>query len=288
MSLCPFQRFSFCFFEYMRLEPQSRNDFQVKIQGLEQSYAGLIKNKDFKYFFHLNQRPSLTNTTRTLVIWLNGGPGCSSMDGFYLENGPFRFKDSKLTPNKYSWHLLSDILYVDQPSGTGYSSGEAVTDMLKLTNNFDIFFKDFAEIFKEYNECEIYLAGESFAGTYIPYIATSMLKNNISLKGAMLGNSWIAPKYQYPAWLEFAKQKNIVKGEYLNRLELQKIKCQMEMDLYPNLVHYQDCESMMQFITQSSMDGGKNCINKYDYTIHDEDGSGACGDKWPPGLMDLK
>jgi carboxypeptidase D len=221
------------------------------------------------------------------VIWLNGGPGCSSMDGFYLENGPVRFKESKLLPNKYSWHLLTDIVYVDQPSGTGYSSGKQVTDMKKLTDNFDLFFTDFLSIFREYTEFEIYLAGESFAGIYIPYIATSMLKNNINLKGAMVGNGWIEPKYQYPAWLEFSKQKNIVKGEYLSRLETQMIKCQLDMDLHPNLAHYQDCENMMQFITQSSMDGGQKCINKYDYTIHDDDFSGACGDTWPPGLKDL-
>jgi carboxypeptidase C (cathepsin A) len=53
---------------------------------------------------------------------MNGGPGCSSMDGLFLENGPFKLDDQlALHLNPHSWHHLADVLYIDQPVGTGLS-----------------------------------------------------------------------------------------------------------------------------------------------------------------------
>ena len=67
--------------------------------------------------------------TDPLIIWLQGGPGCSSMLGLYIENGPFNYRyDSEnilepfeLTPNEYSWNNNANVMYVDQPLGTGFS-----------------------------------------------------------------------------------------------------------------------------------------------------------------------
>ena len=56
------------------------------------------------------------------MIWLNGGPGCSSMDGALMEVGPYRVtEDQKLIENKGSWHEFANLLFVDQPVGTGFS-----------------------------------------------------------------------------------------------------------------------------------------------------------------------
>lgn len=89
-----------------------------------------------KYFFYWLFAPdtggddsTLNNKTSTapLIIWLNGGPGCSSMDGLFLENGPLRFvKDEngnfQLKPAPHSWHKApAYTLYIDQPVGTGLS-----------------------------------------------------------------------------------------------------------------------------------------------------------------------
>lgn len=64
-----------------------------------------------------------------LVIWLQGGPGCSSMLGLYTENGPFNFHFDKenirqpfqLENNPFSWNNEANVMYVDQPLGTGFS-----------------------------------------------------------------------------------------------------------------------------------------------------------------------
>jgi len=55
-------------------------------------------------------------------VWLTGGPGCSSMLALFYENGPYNIKkDLSLTINPYSWNSFANLLFVDQPVGTGFS-----------------------------------------------------------------------------------------------------------------------------------------------------------------------
>lgn len=73
-----------------------------------------------------------------LVAWLNGGPGCSSMIGLFQENGPCMFPiagnqtDSSAGDdddggggepifNPYSYNNHANVVYIDQPVGTGFS-----------------------------------------------------------------------------------------------------------------------------------------------------------------------
>ena len=58
-----------------------------------------------------------------LVVWFNGGPGCSSMLGFLQENGPYVMEDgqSNFHRNEYSWNLNANVLYIESPAGVGFS-----------------------------------------------------------------------------------------------------------------------------------------------------------------------
>lgn len=66
-----------------------------------------------------------------LVLWMTGGPGCSSEVALFFENGPFVINDDNetLSWNPYGWDLASNIIYVDQPVGTGFSYSKDPRDV---------------------------------------------------------------------------------------------------------------------------------------------------------------
>lgn len=130
----------------------------------------------FFWFFPPGPEGSLDD----LIFWTNGGPGCSSLEGMFQENGPFTwdYGQARPTQNQWSWTNLSSVLYVDQPVGTGFSVGEP-----NAMNEDDVatqlvgFLQQFLEIFSELKGKKFYLTGESYAGVYIPYIANFIYEN---------------------------------------------------------------------------------------------------------------
>ncbi|XP_021761754.1 serine carboxypeptidase-like 20 [Chenopodium quinoa] len=102
----------------------------------------------FYYFVESERNPAKD----PVVLWLNGGPGCSSLGGLVYEHGPFNFEASgpissedlpKLHPNPYSWSKVSNIIYLDSPVGTGFSfsrnTSDYITGDLKTAKNTHIF-----------------------------------------------------------------------------------------------------------------------------------------------------
>jgi len=112
-----------------------------------------------------------------LVVWTNGGPGCSSLEAFFQENGRFTWQPGTYAPvrNQYAWSNLSNILFIEQPVGTGFSTGEVTAtteeeiaqDVVKFLKNFEITFG--------ISNYSIYVSGESYAGRYVPYISAAIL-----------------------------------------------------------------------------------------------------------------
>ena len=108
--------------------------------------------------------------TNTRLVWLNGGPGCSSMQGLFSENGPISFTGNLSTPipNPYSWTKLANVLYIDQPVGTGYSTGSSqATDNNQVVQEFYAWLKSFYNVFPSLKTNNTYLMGESYAGIYV-------------------------------------------------------------------------------------------------------------------------
>ncbi|OOQ82808.1 Carboxypeptidase cpdS [Penicillium brasilianum] len=161
-----------------------------------ESYAGLLSNAPhgesslfFWFFPSTNQ-----DAKKEITIWLNGGPGCSSLDGLLQENGPFLWQSGTYAPvrNPYSWSNLTNIVYIDQPAGTGLSPGPAtVQNEIDVSNQFNDFWKRFIQTFSMQGY-KIYITGESYAGQYIPYLASGMLDQNdtthFNLKGIQIND----------------------------------------------------------------------------------------------------
>ena len=88
-------------------------------------------------------------STDPLVLWLNGGPGCSSLGGFLGELGPFYVeKDLKLGLNKYSWNKKANMLFLEAPYGVGFSKSSnpaPYTDEKTAEDSLQFLIKFFAE-----------------------------------------------------------------------------------------------------------------------------------------------
>ncbi|KAJ7089592.1 putative serine carboxypeptidase [Mycena epipterygia] len=158
---------------------------------LGESYAGRLPitspnvtnataNELFFWFF-----PSANElASNEIVIWLNGGPGCSSMDGLFQENGPFQWQSGTHAPqpNPFAWTNLTNMVWIDQPLGTGLSlaapgAPAQIKDETDVARDFAGFWKNFIETF-EMQGFDVYFTGESYAGQYIPYISSYFLDQN--------------------------------------------------------------------------------------------------------------
>ncbi|XP_038708605.1 serine carboxypeptidase-like 20 [Tripterygium wilfordii] len=171
-------------------------------------YSGyVLKDMRLFYYFIVSERQPETDP---VVLWLNGGPGCSSFDGFIYEHGPFNFKDGissgslpRLHLNPYSWSKVSNIIYLDSPVGVGLSYSKHKTkykndDIINALDTHMFLIKWF-ELYPEFVENPFYISGESYAGVYIPTLASEIAEGiengfepKINFKGYMIGNGVVA------------------------------------------------------------------------------------------------
>ncbi|KAH6774588.1 serine carboxypeptidase-like 25 [Perilla frutescens var. frutescens] len=145
------------------------------------------------------QQPS----SKPLVIWLNGGPGCSSVGyGASEEIGPFRISktSSGLYLNKFAWNRLANLLFLETPAGVGFSYSNRSSDLFdtgdrRTAKDSLQFLVRWLDRFPRYKNREIYLTGESYAGHYVPQLAREIVnynanaKHKINIKGFMVGNA---------------------------------------------------------------------------------------------------
>ena len=108
---------------------------------------------------------------------MDGGPGCSSLGGLLTENGPFIWEAGTFAPvqNPYTWVNLTNMLWIEQPVGVGFSQGVPnITNELELGLEFIGFYKSFVDAFQVHGN-PVYVTGESYAGYYVPYIADAFI-----------------------------------------------------------------------------------------------------------------
>jgi cathepsin A (carboxypeptidase C) len=154
-----------------------------------------------------------------LLLWLNGGPGCSSFFGAFAENGPLLItltSPVNVTSNPYSWNNEFDIIYVDSPSGTGFSKlyADQCNDTNCTVKDIYVFLNKFFLEHTDYLGIDLYLAGESYAAHYIPVLAEYILKQNttllFNLKGVAIGDGWFDGVSQMFGYSLFAYEKRLI------------------------------------------------------------------------------
>lgn len=128
-------------------------------------------------------------------VRLNGGPGCSSLNGLLQENGPFLWEPGTFGPtlNPYSFTNLTNFVWIEQPVRVGYTQGTPnITDEVQLAQEFAGFWRNFIDTFEMQNY-EVYVTGESYGGFYVPYISDNFLSSNDSTYYNLKGNLIIDP-----------------------------------------------------------------------------------------------
>ncbi|EAW09791.1 putative carboxypeptidase Y [Aspergillus clavatus NRRL 1] len=160
------------------------------------------KHVFFWYFDSLNDP-----RTDPLTLWLTGGPGVSSLVGLMLEVGPCRINKGgeNTRRNPHSWTRNSSMIFVDQPVGTGLSYVDSQTEVptsSKIAAEDMYIFLEIlmTEVFPERRQNPFHIAGESFAGHYIPTLSREILRQNqvaeavkIPLQSILIGNGYVSP-----------------------------------------------------------------------------------------------
>jgi len=153
-------------------------------------------NRELFYWFAPAEE---TPETAPLVVWFTGGPGCSGLLALLEENGPLHIDPvtGGLKRNDWSWTRVANVLWLEQPAGVGFSYSDNPADYntsdTKAASDNYIFLQNWLQAFPQYQGRELWITGESYAGTYVPTLVYNILTgadNGLSkqLKGFMLGN----------------------------------------------------------------------------------------------------
>lgn len=161
--------------------------------------------------------------TDPLVLWLNGGPGCSSLLGWIMELGPMLMAANSKTAvkNEYTWNKIANVVYLESPAGVGFSTADSEQDLISddeisAADNLQALISFFKK-FPEYEDRPFFIAGESYSGIYVPRLASLLIKNKIpyiNLQGILVGNGvtdWSVDTE--PAFTPFAYQHGIFSYE---------------------------------------------------------------------------
>ena len=161
------------------------------------------QNKEYFYWFFESRNDPANDPT---VMWLTGGPGCSSMMALLTENGPCWVQsDGTTTHNEFSWNEKANVVWVDQPPGTGFSKGDYDHDEAGVGKDMYLFLQALFQEFPQYNK-RFFVTGESYAGHYVPAVTHEIWKRNknlesgfvtINMEGFAIGNGLTAPEIQY-------------------------------------------------------------------------------------------
>ncbi|GAX76677.1 hypothetical protein CEUSTIGMA_g4123.t1 [Chlamydomonas eustigma] len=145
-------------------------------------------NSDMFYAYY-EAREAAGNISKTpIVLWLQGGPGCSSLFGMLYINGPYFVNEDDLTlrENPGSWNRLYGMLFIEQPIGTGFSRvGQLRIPTNELEVARDLFqgLQSFYRAFPDFLDRPLIITGESYAGKYVPSISHYILQLDAITRG---------------------------------------------------------------------------------------------------------
>ncbi|CAI8585068.1 unnamed protein product [Vicia faba] len=232
-----------------------------------------VDNRNKKSLFFYFVEAQNYAASKPLVLWLNGGPGCSSLGvGAFSENGPFRPKGQALVRNQFSWNTEANMLYLESPIGVGFSysndtsSYEGVNDKITARDNL-IFLQNWFVKFPEYRNRSLFIVGESYAGHYVPQLAELMLQFNkkeklFNLKGIALGNPVLEYATDFNSRAEFFWSHGLISDSTFKMFTSVCNYSRYVREYYNGAVSPL-CSSVMSRVTTET----SRFVDKYDVTL---------------------
>lgn len=253
----------------------SSEDEIVWLPGLTQNlpfkqYSGYLNGSDGTsrlFYWLVESQRSPQNDP--LLLWLNGGPGCSSLSGLTAENGPIFIRDDMtvgIRPAIHAWNGFANILYLESPAGVGYSYSSntykaTLNDDATADNNFAAI-KHFFTKFPQYSNRPFFITGESYAGVYIPTLAQRVVgDSSINLIGLAIGNGILDYNINSKTIISYANYHGILGPTLWANLQQACCSgphCQYTAPYPPN------CHSHVSKALQKIYSGGLNAYNYYD------------------------
>jgi len=234
----------------------------------------------YHYWFFPREENIVAGGDEPFVVWFNGGPGCSSIVGVMLENGPFQFdiqreelNREQLNPSR--WSKFANMLYIDSPLGAGFSHYNGTVNDIPNTAQatmediylcLQLFFKN--EQFRGYRENRLYLSGESYGAKYVLHLGSIIDRENekgndgsvhLNLHGLMMFNGWVYSEIQHRVYIEYAYLNGMIDYKYYVEANTQMQHC---MQLFANQQYEQaarNCSSLYFGI----LDGGDRLPNSF-------------------------
>lgn len=222
-------------FEGYSLDIKKNHPESLGLDSVEQ-YTGYLNvdqlDKHF-FFWFFESRSDPKNDP--VILWLNGGPGCSSSTGLFFELGPSSI-NATIQPefNPYSWNSKANVIFLDQPVGVGYSytGGDEIKSTAAAAKDFFVFLELFFQKFPEFKGNKFHIAGESYAGHYIPSFASEILNNadrSFELSSVLIGNGITDPLVQYKYYRPMAcgegGYKSVLTPEVCDQMDKDYPKC---------------------------------------------------------------
>uniref|UniRef100_A0A914X2X7 Carboxypeptidase n=1 Tax=Plectus sambesii TaxID=2011161 RepID=A0A914X2X7_9BILA len=197
-------------------------DLVVNLPGLTYTlnfkhYSGYLNASPGNYLHYWLVESQSAPSSDPLILWLNGGPGCSSLGGFLTEHGPFHPNPDGTTlfENVYSWNKKANVLYLEGPRNVGFSyqntsiNKDTVYDDDRTAWDNFLALKDFFANYPEYSTRDFYVMGESYGGVYVPTLTSLLIEqiqaNNLTanLVGMAVGNGELSEIQQINSAVDY-------------------------------------------------------------------------------------